>query len=139
MTPTRAIGFLLLILLAGLADGCSFGLTAPKYHTAHEPEGVTIHVNTGKVAVSCELLEVRSAGIVVLANDKVQLLPHTANQSSEMDQTESRYTISNPATPPPAVQTHLRLLSRFPQGLRPELLQQLLAAHNQMELAGVTP
>ena len=132
----RVTGLLTLVMLANLSNGCSFGLTARKYRPAQYPKGVIMRVDTTQGKHSGELIEVRDAGIVVLVDQKLRLLPYTVILSSKVDQTASRYSISKRTVPKPDVQAHLRLLSRFPQGLTPELMQQLLDALGQTELAG---
>jgi hypothetical protein len=139
MTMTRVTGLPTLVILACLSAGCSLGMTARKYRPAQSPKGVMVRVDTSQGQFSGELIEVRDAGIVVLADQKLRLLPYTAILSSEVDQTASRYSISKRTVPKPDVQAHLRLLSRFPQGLTPELMRQLLDAYGQTELAGANP
>jgi len=126
-------------MLACLSNGCTFGMTARKYRPAQDPKGVTMRIETAQGKLLGELIEVRDSGIVVLADQKLRLLPYTAILSSEVDQTSSHYAISKGTVPKPDVQAHLRLLSRFPQGLTPELMGQLLAAYGQTELAGAQP
>ena len=136
----RATSLLMLVILASLSNNaCTFGVTAPKYLPAQGPRGVNLHVDTSPGKFSGELIEVRDAGIVVLADQKLRLLPYTSILSSGIDQTASHYAISKGTIPKPEVQAHLRLLSRFPQGLTPELLRQLLGAYGQTELAGANP
>jgi hypothetical protein len=126
-------------MLVCLTNGCSFGMTARKYRPAQDPQGVIMRLDTAQGQLSGELIEVRDDGIVLLADQMLRLLPYTAILSSELDQTASRYSISRRAAPEPDVQEHLRLLSRFPQGLSPELMRQLLDAYGQTELAGASP
>ena len=135
----RATAFLTLLLLAGLSVGCGIGMTAKKYRPAQAPKGVVMHVDSAQGKVSGELIEVRDYGIVLLADQKLRLLHYTEISSSSVDQTSSRYAPSNRTAPKAAVQAHLRLLSRFPQGLTPELMTQLLNVYGQTELAGATP
>ena len=82
--------------------------------------------------------QVRADGIL-LADEKLRLLPYTAILSAEANEKDSPYIISKGTVPNRDVQEHLRLLSRFPQGLTPELIQRLLDAYGQTELAGATP
>jgi len=135
----RVTGFLTLVMLAFLSNGCGVGITAAKYPPAKGPAGVIMRVKTAQGQVSGELIEVRDVGIVVLADQKLRLLPYTAIVSSEVDRTDSRYAISQRTVPKPNVQAHLRLLSRFPQGLAPDLMRQLLDTYGQTELAGANP
>ncbi|MEO8126539.1 MAG: hypothetical protein ABJF23_27140 [Bryobacteraceae bacterium] len=126
---------ILLGMLVSLLAGCRFGMTAAKYRPAQEPKGVTLRIKTSQAQLVGELIEVSDSGVVLLSDQKVRLIPYTAILSSEADQTGSRYRLSKGQPPKPDVQVHLRLLSRFPQGLTPEITQQLLALHGQTEMA----
>lgn len=136
---TRATVLFTLVMLACLTNGCRVGMTARNYRPAQDPKGVTMRVTTAQGQLLGELIEVRDSGIVLLTGQKLRLLPYTAIVSSAADQTPSNYSISNRTAPKPDVQEHLRLLSRFPQGLTPELMRELLSAHEQSELAGANP
>ena len=98
-----------------------------------------MRVETAQGKLSGELIEVRDDAIVLLADQKLRLLPYTAILSSAADQTSSRYSISKRTVPKPDVQAYLRRLSRFPQGLTPELMRHLLDAQGQTELVGANP
>jgi hypothetical protein len=138
MTMIRITGLLTLLILGCLSNGCSLGMTASKYRPAQGPAGATLHVETARGKLSGELIEVRGTGIVLLAEQKLRLLPYSAILSSQVDQTPSR-SISKGTVPTPDEQARLRLVSRFPQGLTPELMRQLLDANGQTELAGLNP
>ena len=134
----RTTALLTLLALGCFANGCSFGMTARKYSPAQGPKGIMMHVSTGQKQLTGELIEVRADGIL-LAGEKLRLLPYTAILSAEANEKDSPYIISKGTVPNRDVQEHLRLLSRFPQGLTPELIQRLLDAYGQTELAGATP
>jgi len=134
----RTTALLTLLALGCFANGCSFGMTARKYSPAQGPKGIMMHVSTGQKQLTGELIEVRADGIL-LADEKLRLLPYTAILSAEANEKDSPYIISKGTVPNRDVQEHLRLLSRFPQGLTPELIQRLLDAYGQTELAGATP
>lgn len=146
--------------LACLANACSYGMTAAKYPPALGPRGVSVRVNVGERQLSGELIEVRESGLVILAATRVMPLsspasPGASSQardqgrlqfvaygeilSSTIDRTGSSFAIMGRRTPDRNVREHLRLLSRFPQGLTAELLQLLLTAHGQTELGGLGP
>jgi hypothetical protein len=138
MTTMRIAILLTLGALAILNDGCATGMTVRKYPPALGPKGVMMRVTTGQGQLSGELIEVRDAAIV-LADQKLHLIAYTEIISSEVEKTGSRYAIANRTALPPEARDHLRLLSRFPYGLTPELMQQLLQAHGQAELMEVSP
>lgn len=131
----RSVGTLALAVLAWVCCACHIGMSADKYRPASQPAGVRITMNTAQGHAAGELLTVRDTGIIVLIDGKVHMVPYTAIQSSEIDQTSSNYAITNRSAPGADAQAHLKLISRFPQGLTPELLQQLLQAYGQTEMA----
>jgi hypothetical protein len=137
MTMTRIAVLLTLIAMASLNSGCGVGMTARKYPPAQGPKGVNMRVTIAQGQLSGELIEVRDSGIV-LADQKLRLVPYTDILSSEVEKTSSRYAISNRRVPTPEARDHLRLLSRFPYGLSPEAMQRLLGSYGQTELAGLT-
>jgi hypothetical protein len=132
---TRITVLLTLVALAGLNNACGVGMTARKYPPAQGPKGVNVRLTTAQGQVSGELIEVRDSGIV-LADQKLRLIAYTDILSSEVEKTSSRYAIANRSVPTPETRDHLRLLSRFPYGLSPEVMQRLLSAYGQTELAG---
>lgn len=77
-----------------------------------------------------ELLAVQDTALVVLAQDTVTLVPYrilTAGRFSQVGELTE--------TPPPRdFAEKVRLVSRFPQGLTPEMLTRLLAAYGQSTL-----
>jgi hypothetical protein len=77
-----------------------------------------------------ELLAVQDTALVLLARDTVTLVPYDALKAGEFSQVgELRGTL-----PAPDFARRLRLVSRFPQGLTPDMLARLLAAHGQSAL-----
>ncbi len=133
MVRVRSLtGTLLILMAACLTSACYVGMSAGKYRPAQQPAGVSITMTTPQGKAAGELLAIRETGVIVLIDQKVHLVPYTAILSSEIAQT-SGYAIANRA-PGADVQAHLRLLSRFPQGLTPELLGQLLQAYGQTEM-----
>ena len=160
--PNTALLCAAVLSLACLGNGCAHGVTAAKYQPALGPRGVTLAITVVQRQFAGELIEVRESGLVILVGGSV--LPSASSapadgassqahaqgslqfvadgeirSSSAVDLTGSSPAIMDRRTPDPDVREHLRLLSRFPQGLTAELLQLLLRAHGQSELARVTP
>jgi hypothetical protein len=135
----RVTSLLTLVILAFLSNGCTLGMTASKFRPAQGAQGVHMVLTIEQGKLSGELIEVRDTGIVVLADQKLRFLPYTDIQYSKVDQYSSYGPISNRKAPKPDALERLRLLSRFPQGLSPELMRQLLDAYGQTELPGLKP
>ena len=79
------------------------------------------------------------SALIETAERRLRLVPYTAVLSSRFEQLGRRLRIIDGRTPPDNDREQLRLVSRFPQGLSPEVLSQLLEQLGQKELAGVQP
>jgi len=136
----RGASLLTLVVLAFLSgNGCTLGMTASKFRPAKGPQGVNMRLTTAQGELSGELIEVRDTGIVVLMDQKLRFLPYTEIRYSKVDQMSSFNPITQRKAPKRDAFERLRLLSRFPQGLTPELTRQLLDAYGQTELPGLKP
>lgn len=124
-----------------IMNGCRYryGMTVESFPPARTPKGVTGRITTDRGPVSAELIEVGDSGIVILADRKFRILPYGTIVASRFDGISRRYDIGDRRPPKPDTRDRLRLVSRFPQGLTPELLQKLLEANGQTELAGENP
>lgn len=116
-------------VLAALA--CQLGGRVNKFAPAKQPAGVAVTVwLRGGGTGEGELLAVQDTALVVLAQDTVTLVPYRVLQAGRFAQ------VGELTELPP---THdfagkLRLVSRYPQGLTPEMLARLLAAYGQPAL-----
>lgn len=116
-----------------LLGACTFGQSADDFHAARRPTGVDTSIRLSESELQGELLEVRDTALLVLSGGQVTLVPYRAIKSARFRQISERE-IGNERTPASSVRDRLRLVSRFPQGIRPKLLDDLLAAYGQSEL-----
>lgn len=125
---TRRIAALALFISA-----CAVGPRVENFKPAHQPAGIdaTIRLDTG-ASLSSELLDVQEGGLLVLNGRRVTLVPYTSILSATFPQTSIR--IEARTAPSTLRREQLRLLSRFPQGLSPTLLNSVLAAYQQEKL-----
>ena len=140
-----------LSLVAVLTAGCTWG--GPKlseYPSAFGPEGATVRVAVSPVAYDGELLETRADGILILSRSRtsesgaksagetvIRLLPFGSIASVQFrfgSKLGAKW-LPNDAQS----REQFRLFSRFPGGLTPELLQQVLKMYGQTEPAGKKP
>ena len=133
----RAVVLVLGLIVLFTLQSCRYGRTVESFPPAHTPKGVTGHVVTSRTDYTAELIEVRDSGIVILAARTFRFVPYSAIASSRFDGVGD--SISNRKTPSSKSRERLRLVSRFPQGLTPELLQKILSANAQTELAQDNP
>ena len=94
---------------ACLSNGCSVGIQ-PRNIARTRTVRCDHRVKTALGDVSGELIEVRDAGIVVFANQKLGSCP-TRRSCRRRSIDRFRYAISKRTVPKPNVQAHLRLLS----------------------------
>ena len=123
----RPNAFLTLALVPTVA--CSAGPNVSSFAPAQSPAGAIVNVHLKKQTVRGELLAAGDTALVLRAGVLV-LVPYTAIKSLELLQFESGYRIDG-AAPDAATRALLRLRSRFPQGMAPELLTRLLVAYHQ--------
>jgi len=137
-------GTVLVVGALGLA--CVYGLPARRYEPALGPRGVaaTVWIHPPgsarrpreRMLLGGELMEVRDAGLVVGAARGLVLVPYGAIARATFAQTGI---VLEGRPPDPAPRERLRLISRFPQGLSPELLRRILDARHQAQLEEIAP
>jgi hypothetical protein len=127
------------------------GTTLEKFPLARSGQGIMIRINSDSLSVTGELIEVRHDGIIVSGSvllgtmsgrrqiveldQKMRWFPYDRVLASDFEKIPRlRNAIKKRRTPSSEVRAQLKLLSRFPQGLSPTLLQELLRAHGQAEL-----
>jgi hypothetical protein len=142
-------------LAALLCAGCTLN-SAPEladFPTAFGPEGVSLRVSVPDAEYSGELLETRPDAFLILTTARswkvsgetrqateavVRLLSHSRIEAIRSARGSGK---GVPKWVPgdPKSRERFRMVSRFPQGLSPELLQQLLKMYGQTQVAGGRP
>jgi len=119
------------MLVAAL--GCRVGPHVGSFEPAHTGAGITVVVETAAGrGPEVELLALGDTAFLILAAGRVTSVPYAAvrrvrvHQRSELD--------FGPVGPTGGQRNRLRILSRYPQGVSPELLERLLAAYRQPDL-----
>jgi len=113
--------------------GCVMGTTTNKYQPAQGPAGAEIHLTLAEGrTVTGELLSIDSGVLLVLERSQVlergQLLRVSVGALRDLRAPKVNYHGSDL---PAATRERLRLISRYPQGVSPELERQLLQAYGQ--------
>lgn len=114
------------------AVACSYGVKATRFEPAIGPRGVstTLIMPSGEKQ-SAELLEVRGTGLLLGTEKSILFVSYAAMHSARFK--DMAIQLEGRRPPNEHELGTLRLVSRFPQGLSPPLLQQLLAARGQSE------
>ena len=124
------------VCCATLTSGCAYGMTAEKLTPAYEAAGVTVRIITPRRQLSGELIDLRDDGLLIISDKVVRLVPYSSIASAQFDQTKDKIEGHPPSG---KRRERLRLLSRYPQGVGPDLLRDLLRAFGQNELKGIEP
>jgi hypothetical protein len=135
----RAILLLLAFSALATLQAClrHYGTNVDSFPPAYSPKGVIGEVVTSNTNYKGEVIEVRDTGIVILAAGTFRFVPYSAIISSHFNGIGGP--ISSKKVPSSQSRERLRLVSRFPQGLTPEILQKLLSANAQTELSQENP
>ena|SRR5215475_5698808 len=126
-------------LVSCLLSGCRYGVRVESFPPARTPLGVMTKITRDRGELSAELIEVRDTGVMVLAEKRLRLLPYSIIVSLRAEGLNRNYSFGGRTSPTAETRERLRLVSRFPQGLTPELLQKLLEANGQLQLEGENP
>ena len=127
MRPTLAV----MAAAALAAAACIVGPALENFPPAQSPHGISLDLRLENGRVQGELLEVRDSAYVILHAGRVTLVPYRRVRVALMP--AGTVDALNTA-PTPAIRERLRLLSRFPQGLTPEIEQRLLETLGQPSL-----
>ncbi|HEV8511596.1 MAG TPA: hypothetical protein VGQ48_14175 [Gemmatimonadales bacterium] len=124
----------LLLTLLALVAACPIGPTVRSFPTAGSPQGVRADIRlTGRAKMQLlgELLEVRDSTLLVLRDSaRVTEVPIRMIGSATFP---TQGVLIDRGRLSKNDREKLRLMSRFPAGLRPEFESQLLAAYGQTE------
>ena len=126
--------YLIVINLVLLAGCYKIGPRIEDY-PARSAAGLTGEITAGRVRYPVELLEVRDSAFIVLSNQRVMHIPFRSISGVNFRKT----LVVRMASPADFRERHrqLRLMSRFPFGMTPDVLQRLLQALNQSEIVRV--
>lgn len=120
--------------------GCSVGPQIHEFNPAREPAGISAEVTTrsavpGEIKLSGEILAITDAGVLLLRKigetPRIVQVPYEVLRTVDPEQRRAVQVGTLAVEKRPARIGRLRLLSRYPQGITPELLQALLRAYDQ--------
>jgi hypothetical protein len=124
MRPFPAIALGLALLTA-----CQVGSHAKNYPPATGPAGAIVRLElTDKSKTTGELLAVESSALLLLQASRLTRIPLSQIRSGSAPRVGFDGRLGG------NTRERLRLISRYPQGVSPELEGQLLRAHGQSEV-----
>ncbi len=121
----------LVLPLVGALWACPMGPSAGSFRPAHSPRGViaTVKFEHSKGQLRGELLELRDSTLLLLRDTaRVVVVQMRAIRSASF---RNLGTVISHGEMYDSDRERLRLMSRFPDGLRPEIAAQLLSAYGQ--------
>ncbi|HYT70963.1 MAG TPA: hypothetical protein VEK78_06230 [Gemmatimonadales bacterium] len=131
-----------LVPLLGL-PACHVGTRADKFPLAQRPEGVEVKVAVrGAPRVTGELLAVEDTALLILRERRVVLVPARSIRDVRLRGLPDFLPLGvgrDGRFEQDDALRHTRLVSRFPQGLAPPLMQALLSAYAQTAVDVVAP
>ena len=121
----------LAVILVSVALACSVGTKGKDFLPAHEPGGATVQIRYGRASLRLagELLAVQEDGLLGRTGDTVWLAPNSVLRRGEIVTRGMRAAFSGRLQG--SARERFRLLSRFPQGVTPEVLRQVLTAYGR--------
>jgi hypothetical protein len=134
------------LVIASLSTGCVFGMNAKEFKPAQAPQGVRSTVVTPTGPFTGELIEVREAALVLLADEasaaapaskRLRMIPFSSVQRADFEQLGSDVRLEGGLEPSPPLRERLRLVSRFPYGMPPGVEGALLKTYGQAAFGGV--
>lgn len=115
-----------------LAVACYHGPSLRTFQPALRPDGIGAELHLQDTTIEGELLEVRETALIVLTDaGRVVLVPVEGIRRGIFAQ---RGLLLGEGLPPVGALAELRILSRFPGGMTPEIRARLLAAYGQREI-----
>jgi len=125
-------------VLVLIATACHVGRGVKDFRPAHTPDGITVLFSMpGTPARQGELLAVRDSGIVIVSGRQVMLLLYRDAQKLTFDGMSPGGSGQPPFTE--EQKRRLRLVSRYPQGIGPDLERRLLEAYGQERITLLVP
>lgn len=134
MRRSSIISIVVVVVLVVL--GCAVGPTTRKFAPANGPQGIMadLRVKWGpKGRVQGELLEVQDTALMILSSSRLVLVPLRVIR---MGRFPGRGTLIENGRARRRTLDRLQLVSRFPDGMKPDIRARLLAAYGQTQPDG---
>lgn len=101
---------------------------------ATQPDGAHVSLLTASGAYTGELLAVQDDGVII-STDRIMFAPFSAITSLKVDRMGRQFRLGRADVPSGERLAQFRAVSRFPQGLTPNIRSRLLAQKSQAEIA----
>lgn len=138
MARLRTAGRLATTLATLTFTACVIGGNVKTFQPAGAA-GIVMHFMFAgsSVAHAAEVLAVRDSGLVVVHADSLKLLRYADTRELDFRPVKRRVTGGRPLGP--VLREEVRILTRYPQGISPDLERRLLAAYGQTQIVLAVP
>jgi hypothetical protein len=129
MRPTKLVSTLALLAILG----CHVGMSGAELPVATQPDGARVSLNTASGAYAGELLAVQDDGVII-SSDRIMFAPFSAILDLRLERMGRQFHLGRADVPTGERLAQFRAVSRFPQGLTPNIRSVLLAQRSQAEI-----
>ena len=129
--PRLVVVVSVLVVNVFAGTGCMFGPSVRSYPPARDPSGMSVRVETRLERLEGELLAAEPERLVLVVGGKVTVVPVARVRA--LRPAKAVPGLPTRGRPSAASLDRLRPVSRYPQGISPALMGQLLAAYGQSE------
>lgn len=129
MRPTKMLSTLALLAVVG----CHLGMRGADLPVATQPGGARVSLRTSTGAYTGELLAVQNDGVIV-SSDRIMFAPFSAIIDLRLERMGRQFHLGKADVPAGERLAQFRAVSRFPQGLTPNIRSVLLAQRSQSEI-----
>ncbi len=119
-----------------LLAACHVGIGLDEFMPANKPTGIHTSIQSTKARIRGELLGVTDTSLVLRTEREIVSVHYDAFLSVRFAQ-RRQLNVDFARWPNREAREELRVLSRFPQGISKDVLEQLLAVHQQNRLRTV--
>ena len=125
---------MLAVVAVSALVGCHVGRSGADLPVAKQPGGAQVSVRVSSGSYGGELLAVSDDGVFI-SSDRIVFAPFSAIMSFSADEMGRQFRLEKGEVPSIEKLARLRAVSRFPQGLTPNIRSVILGQRSQAEIA----
>ena len=129
MRPTKLLSIMALFAISG----CHIGMTGAELPVATQPYGARASLITASGDYNGELLAVQDDGVII-SSDRILFAPFSAVIDLRLDRMGREFHLKRGEVPTGERLAQFRAVSRFPQGLTPNIRSALLGQSSQAQI-----
>jgi hypothetical protein len=124
-------GIVTALVVITIVGACTVGKSGKELMVATGPAGASIRVAVPQGAVTGELVTLREHGLIVRSGTQLRFLPYGIITRLTVSELGPDYAVSAQGGMTAQKKAKLRLVSRFPHGMTPQIEREFLAKLGQ--------